>query len=415
MTNTLRIAAISFFVGVLISSCGGILPTKESAKPVLATLQSPAEITLIAKTPTPASRIDNKPVFRIGLLVPITGPLAFLGEGYQRGVELAMRELNYVVDGYRIEIILADTTGTPEGTILAAEQLIKEANINLMIGPGTSIEALAVLNTITVGKTPLIDGTSTSPLLFEKMGENGSQWYFRINADEKILARAFAKEIAKDKKSIALIAEDSLFTKEIASEYIKQFKSAGLTITLEEYLPVTEIEYRPVLFRTRQSRPDALFLVMSEGTCAIVMRQYKNSYTTIPVYSRGACVTGLFNQIIQDDTSIGAGIKEAVIFSELQDRKLAANFRDEFAMELTGHRMAGYYAARYVAVPALKAVIEADLPVNPENMRNAISNVRQDTPMGELRFDENNQAYLDAVILTNEEGKPGILEKLPLK
>lgn len=415
MTIKLRIAAITLLLGVFISSCGGILPTMEPVKPVLATLQSPGEITVIAKTPTPTARIDNKPVFRIGLLVPITGPLAFLGEGYQRGVELAMRELDYEVDGYRIEIILADTTGTPDGTILAAEQLIREANVNLMIGPGTSTEALAVLNTITESKTPLIDGTSTSPLLFEKMGENGSQWYFRINADEKILARVFVKEIAKDKKSVALIAEDSPFTKQIASEYIKLFKSSGLTIPLEEYLPVTETEYRPVLFRTRQSRPDALFLIMSEGTCAIVMRQYKNSFTTIPVYSRGACVTGLFNQIIQDDISIGVGIKEAVIFSELQDNKLAANFRDEYAMELTGHRMAGYYAARYVAVPALKALIEADLPVNPENMHNAISNVRQDTPMGELRFDDNNQAHLDAVILTNEDGKPSILEKLPLK
>ena len=245
------------------------------------------------------------------------------------------------------------------------------------------------------------------------MGENGSQWYYRINADEKILARAFAARITGEKKSIAIIAEDGAFSKEIASEYISLFRNAGLTITMEEYIPVTETEYRPLLFRTRQSRPDAMFLVMSDTSCAILMQQYNKSFTTIPVFSRGSCTTGLFNQIVQD-TSVGENITEAVIFSELQDPNLLAKFQKEYGQPLTGHRMAGYYAAKYVVIPALTALIESGKPITPENIRKSVDNVHAETPIGELNFDDFNQAHLDAALITNKNGHPEMLEPLSL-
>jgi branched-chain amino acid transport system substrate-binding protein len=403
--------------GILLSSCSSFLLTPQPAKPIIATLKSPDQVdsALVEPTTRPTSSAANGQVFKIGLLLPFTGPLAFLGEGYKMGVDLALKEDIYTIAGVPVDVVLGDTGGTVEGTVQAANQLVQNDKVNIMIGPGTSPEALAVIPIVTSAQVPIIDATSTSPQLLGKMGAHGNQWYYRINADENILAQAFSKTISKDKKSIAVIAEDGTFQKEIAAEYVRLFKAAGLTIALEEYYPVTEIEYRPVLFRARQSRPDALFLVMSETSCAIFMRQYKKSYTTIPVYSRGACATGLFNQIVQDDTSVGEKIIEAVIFSEYQDPKLAMNFQKEYGQALSGHRMAGYYATKYAVIPALRSLVKKGIPITPENIRNSIDTVNSKTPIGQLNFDDFNQAYLDAVLLTNLNGNPSILEKLPLK
>jgi branched-chain amino acid transport system substrate-binding protein len=404
-------------LGILLSSCSNFYLTPEPAKPLIATLKSPAQNIPSGITPTtrPTSKTGSGQVFKIGLLLPFTGPLAFLGNGYKMGIDLALKEENNEIAGIPVEVIPADTGGTPDGTVQAATDLIKNSKVNLIIGPGTSPEALAAIPVITTGQTPLIDATSTSPQLFEKMGENGSQWYYRINADEKILAQAFAARISKENKSIAIIAEDNALTKAVAGEYISLFKKAGLSITLEEYFPATTTEYRPVLFRARQSRPDALFLVMAETSCSILMRQYKISYTTIPVYSRGACATNLFNQIVQDDPTVGENITEAAIFSELQDQTLATNFQKEYGQPLTAHRMAGYYVTKYVVIPALQSLIKTRQTLNSENIRKAVENVRSDTPLGTLEFDKYNQAYLDAVLLTNKDGHPALISSLPLK
>jgi branched-chain amino acid transport system substrate-binding protein len=412
-----RVLPLLCLFGMLISSCSNLVPAQEPANPVIATLKSPAQIDNPSNQPTtlPTPKSINGRVFKIGLLLPLTGPLAFLGEGYQMGINLALKESNNKISGIPVEVLPVDTFGTPEGTIKAATALIQNEKVNLIIGPGTSPEALAAIPVIDAGQTPMIDATSTSPLLFGKMGKNGSQWVFRIIGDEKILAKAFATQITKDYKSVAIISEDSPFQKEVASEYISLFKDAGMKITLEEHIPVTNGEFRPLLFRTRQSRPDALFLVMSDTSCAILMRQYKVSYTTIPVYSRGGCTTNLFNRITQDDKSIGENITEAVLFSELQDPKLAGKFQKEYGQPLTGHRMAGYYAAKYVVIPALKSLVETGKPVSQDNIRKSIVAVRTDTPIGKLNFDTYNQAYLNAVLLTNQDGKPTIISSLPLK
>jgi hypothetical protein len=145
------------------------------------------------------------------------------------------------------------------------------------------------------------------------------------------------------------------------------------------------------------------------------MRQYKISYTTIPVYSRGACATNLFNQIVQDDPTIGENITEAAIFSELQEQPLAKKFQKEYNQPLTAHRMAGYYAAKYVVVPALRSLVKSGKPITPENIRKSVDNIKSETPLGTLEFDHNNQAYLDAVLLTNKDGHPAVIGTLPIK
>ncbi|HEX7557212.1 MAG TPA: ABC transporter substrate-binding protein, partial [Leptolinea sp.] len=361
--------------------------TKRKTPPsVLPTRSSPGEQPSAASTSTPfPSTVDSsKPAFKVGLLLPFSGPLAFLGEGYKMGIDLALKENNGVISGIPVEIISADTDGTPNGTIAAAKGLMQQSKVNLMIGPGTSPEALAALPIINEGQIPTIDATSTNPLLFAKAGIGGNPWYFRINADEHILAQAFSSTITRNISSIAIISEDDDFSRMVAAEYVNLFKNAGLNITREEYTPATTTEYRPLLLQIRQGRPDALFLVLKENTCAILLRQYKNSYTTIPVFSRGACATNLFNQIVQDDPQIGENITEAVIFSELQDAPLARNFEKAVGQPLTGHRMAGYYAMKYVVIPAFQSLIQSGNTVTPENLQKAIAGIQVDTPLGRL-------------------------------
>jgi ABC-type branched-subunit amino acid transport system substrate-binding protein len=241
-------------------------------------------------------------------------------------------------------------------------------------------------------------------------------WFFRLNTDEKMLAQAFSTEIARTRSSVAIVSEDDAFSRQVAAEYVAAFREAGMTISREEYVPPTTTEYRPLLFQIRQSRPEALFLVMQEDACAILMRQYKKSFTTIPVYSRGACTTNLFRQIVQVDPSIGSGITEAVVFSEFQDPVLAKSFKQTYKQPITGHRMAGYYTMKYAVIPAIQAILQSGNSVNPESMQAALAGLQVDTPLGKLMFDSNHQAYLNAgLVTTNDKGEIQLAGELQLK
>ncbi len=374
----------SLLVVFILSSCTDIgLPTAYTGA-VLPTRKAPVETISPITTPTLELKASSNPgqTLKVGLLLPMTGPLAYIGEGYKMGIDLALKELNGKTDGASISTFVADTESTSPGTKTAFTSLTEQAGLSMIIGPGTSPETLAILSAINDGHIPVLDATSTDPEILSQIKVNNNPRYFHLNADEHILAEAFSLTITRIHSSIALISEDNPFSRKIAAEYINLFKNKGLSIIREEYLPVTATEFRPLLFQLRQSRPDALFLIMQEDTCAMFLRQYKNSFTKIPVFSRGACTSNLFRQIVQNDPGIGSGITEAVIFSELLDSDLEKKFRKEYGQPLTGHRMAGYYAMKYVVIPAVKSITESGLTISPESMQKALEELKVNTPLG---------------------------------
>jgi hypothetical protein len=83
---------------------------------------------------------EGLPPHRVGLLLPLSGPRADLGQAMLRAAELAL----FDVADARFALIVRDTQGTPEGARLAAEQAIA-AGANLLLGPvfSTSVEAVA--------------------------------------------------------------------------------------------------------------------------------------------------------------------------------------------------------------------------------------------------------------------------------
>jgi branched-chain amino acid transport system substrate-binding protein len=416
MRNNRRLGIFFLLAAFIISSCTDIgLPTEYSGA-VLPTRNAPVETVSPTATATPEMEKTSLPgqTVKIGYLLPLTGPLAYIGEGYQMGIDLALKEIHSEIDGVPITAIPADTGGTPQGTKTAFMSLTGKSGLTVVIGPGTSPETLAILPAIREGQVPVLDATSTDPAILSQVRENNNPWYFRLNPDEHIVAKAFSAEISKTNSSIAVISEDNPFSRSVAANYVDQFKADGLSIIREEYLPATTTEFRPLLFQLRQSRPDALFLVMQEDSCAMLMRQYTNSFTKIPVYSRGACTSNLFRQVTQDDLTIGANITEAVIFSEMQDPALSQEFEKEYKQPLTGHRMAGYYTMKYAVIPAIKSIIGSGGTISPESMQKALERLKVNTPIGLLTFDRDHQAYLSAGLITNDAGKAKLIASLPV-
>jgi branched-chain amino acid transport system substrate-binding protein len=401
----------------VLSACTDIgLPTEYSSAvlPTRSVLLATVSPTL---TPTPEvikTSIPGKSI-KVGLLLPMTGSLAYIGEGYKKGIDLALNEIHGKLGEVTIFTITADTGGTPQGTITAFASLLGQSGIDVIIGPGTSPETLAVLPAIFDSRIPVLDATSTNPKILSQVNDTKNEWYFHLNVDEKILAKAVSAKIAKEQSSIAIISDDNPFSRQVAEEYSTAFKVHGLTIIREEYIPATTTEFRPLLFQLRQSRPDALFLIMQEDSCAMLMRQYKTSFTKIPVYARGACTTNLFRQITQDKPDIGSGIEEAVLFSDLQDSELAKEFTKEYSQPLTGHRMAGYYTLKYAVLPTIKSIIESGKTISPETVQEALEQLQVSTPLGLLAFDTSHQAYLNAGLVTNEAGEAKLIEALPTK
>src|SRR5436190_271992 len=107
-------------------------------------LKSAAAAVAAAGIAKPA--IAQKNPIRIGYLPALTGPSSSTGIGINRGVDLAVKEINAAggVNGRKIELITRDTQSDPTKAVNGAAELTRSEKVQIIFGPVNSGEALAV-------------------------------------------------------------------------------------------------------------------------------------------------------------------------------------------------------------------------------------------------------------------------------
>ena len=72
---------------------------------------------------------------KIGLGLPLTGPLAFLGTEFLKGSQLAAEEVNKtggILGGRKIELVVRDHKGIPAEAVTLAKRLIAEDQVSVI-------------------------------------------------------------------------------------------------------------------------------------------------------------------------------------------------------------------------------------------------------------------------------------------
>jgi branched-chain amino acid transport system substrate-binding protein len=90
---------------------------------------------------TLASAQDNK--FKIGLILPMTGPFASTGKQIEAAARLYMAQNGDTVAGKKVELIVKDDTSAPDVTKRIAQELVVNDKVNVLAGFGLTPLALA--------------------------------------------------------------------------------------------------------------------------------------------------------------------------------------------------------------------------------------------------------------------------------
>ena len=98
---------------------------------------------------------------RIGLMVSATGPTSAIGIPQKNTGDLLPRRIG----GLDVEYIQLDDGGDTTRAVQNAKKLIQEHNIDALVGPSTTPNALAILDLIAEAKIPLLATVGTSSVV----------------------------------------------------------------------------------------------------------------------------------------------------------------------------------------------------------------------------------------------------------
>jgi branched-chain amino acid transport system substrate-binding protein len=199
----------------------------------------------------------NEPL-RVGSILSVTGPAAFLGEDMKAGLQLAVDEINVGggINGRKLDWTFYDAESQTQKAISATRRLISQDKVELIISGGNmSGIALAMAPMAEAAGIPFISSEGALAIV-TPVAER--KWVFKSTVDDEDVLERIADYLAKKNiKKVALIADTSGFGQGAVTQMKKVGPRRNLDVSYESFDPA-DTDMMPQLTRIRDGGAEAI-------------------------------------------------------------------------------------------------------------------------------------------------------------
>lgn len=196
--------------------------------------------------------------FRIGTVLSVTGPAAFLGQDMKDGMEIAIDEINDAggIGGRKIEWVFYDAESQTQKALSATRRLLNQDKVDVIVGGGNmSGIALAMAPMAEQAGVPFVS-TEGAMSIVQPTAER--QWVFKSTVnDDQVINRVADFLEKKGIKKVALLADTSGFGQSAVEQMKKIAGERGLDVVYESFGP-GDTDMIPQLTRIKESGADAI-------------------------------------------------------------------------------------------------------------------------------------------------------------
>jgi branched-chain amino acid transport system substrate-binding protein len=208
--------------------------------------------------------------FKIGLILPMTGPFASTGKQIEAAARLYMAQNGSTVAGKKVELIVKDDTSAPDVTKRIAQEMVVNDKVNVLAGFGLTPLAFATAPIATQSKTPMVVMAAATSSITQ-----ASPFVVRTSFALPQAAVAMADWAPNNgiKKVVTLVSDYGPGID--AEKFFKErmlFNGGQVLDTLR--VPMRNPDFAPFLQKVRDLKPDALFVFVPSGAGSAVMKQF---------------------------------------------------------------------------------------------------------------------------------------------
>jgi branched-chain amino acid transport system substrate-binding protein len=319
---------------------------------------------------------------KIGMLTVTSGPLAEAGYQMSQGINTFLKQKNNTLGGRKVELLIADTGGNPQGAKTKLMELVERDHSDIILGPFAAFELLAISDYVRQNQIPLIT-TATAEDITQR---NPNPWMVRTSSSSAQTPHAMADYCVKELKlkTMATIANDFAFGHEQCAGFQHVFEDEGGKITAKLWPPLATPDYLPFISQFKDI--DGIFNGLGGGNPLRFLKAYASlglKFTMTGGWSL------LDDQLLKSMGDEALGIYTAHWYTPSYDsesnKRFVAAMHDDYN-ELPGGGAAGMYVAGQVIDAALKKT--GGNIDDKSALMNAIRGVvLPDTPRGHFHFD----------------------------
>ncbi|QEX19038.1 ABC transporter substrate-binding protein [Hypericibacter terrae] len=350
---------------------------------------------------------------KIGVLATLEGAFTVLGEDSMRGFELALQQHDGMAGGKKIVVVTGSSDASPDSAIAAARKLVEQDKVDILIGPLSGAEGLAVKDYAkTQPQVTFVNGTSAAQ---DTTLRNPAPNFFRFTTDG-VQWQAGLGDYAytnKGYKKVVTIAEDYDFPYSQVEGFMLDFCKAGGHVVNKFWVPIGTKDYSSIV----SSIPDdidAVYVALGGADAVNFLSQYQQAGGGKPMIGGSITVdqTILGSEGKRKDYLIGTPSAGPLAdnWDDPRWHKFVADYQKAFpkgfpSPSLFAH---GYYVETLAVLTALDKV-KGDLSDNQKALREELSTMTLDTPTGMVHLDKNRNGVADIFLTEVSQGADGKL------
>lgn len=329
---------------------------------------------------------------KIGLLATLEGPFAVPGQDGIRGAELALKQRGGTAGGKKIEFIKGSSDGTPDKAVNATRKLVEQDKVQIMIGPLSGDEGVAVKNyakskpdiTFVNGSSGAQAATLVDPSPnFFRFNSEGAQWM--VGLGEHALGKGY--------KKMFLIAEDYGFPYSQVQGFMASYCAKGGKVVDKAWVPLGTKDYSTVIAKIPKDI-DALLVVLGGSDAVNFLTQYEQAGGNKPMVGGSITVDqtvlnykGKRRESLLGTASAGP-MADSIDTGEW--KKFVADYKAAFKDGFPSPSLFAYlyYINTKAALDGLDAV-KGDLGGGQKAYRAALQKTNFAGPAGPVKIDDN--------------------------
>ncbi|MBW2662126.1 MAG: ABC transporter substrate-binding protein [Deltaproteobacteria bacterium] len=210
---------------------------------------------------------------KIGAILPLTGDIASYGKRAQKGIEIALEEINGSVQYHmKIAVDFQDGRGNAKESVTLMKKFCSINKYPVVIGAAASSVSLAMVPIANQYKILQISPISSSPALTTK----GGKYFFRVCPSDAFQAVILAEWMRELKiESVGILFVNNSWGISLQDRFVEEFKARGGKIATVESCKDGDRDFRTQLSKIIASEPDALYSPTYGKEGGIILKQTK--------------------------------------------------------------------------------------------------------------------------------------------
>jgi branched-chain amino acid transport system substrate-binding protein len=233
---------------------------------------------------------------KVGILLPLSGPIAPIGQNNRRGHQLAVEDINAAggiksLGGAKLVMVDGDTQGNPNTGIQETEKLARQGVVAILGAYQSNVTFPSTQIAEKLG-VPYIDPVAIADTITE--GRN-FKYTFKVAPKASWYARdqlAFVKWVGEQGKKpirrVVLMYEDTLFGQSTSAGQEASAKQAGIEVVQKIAYPASSPDMTPTISRIKQANPDAILFVSYIADAVLITKTMKELGVDVPILGTSA-------------------------------------------------------------------------------------------------------------------------------